>query len=124
MFDHTVTLCLAFLPQGYSFGLQTLHRAISGRGGPPDRLVVLYSTSSPFLYRSFPFLTHMSPVLTLPLRVFGHSPSLHLPRGLATRVSWPLRQYLKILYLFTRSDLKTIVLPVVCSPRLFSSTHD
>jgi hypothetical protein len=122
VFDHNVTLCLGFLPQGYSFGLQTLHRAISGRGGPPDRLVVFYFTSSPFLYRSFPFLTHMSSVLTL--RVFGHSPSLHLPRDLATRVSWPLKQYLRILYLFTRSDLKTIVLPVVCSPRLFSSIHD
>ncbi|KAI0255269.1 hypothetical protein BJV78DRAFT_1279458 [Lactifluus subvellereus] len=52
----------------------------------------------------------MSSVLILP--AFGHSPSLLLPWSLGTRVSWPLRNYPRILYFFTRSDLKTIVLPV------------
>ncbi|KAI0270494.1 UbiA prenyltransferase family-domain-containing protein [Gloeopeniophorella convolvens] len=42
---------------------------------------------------------------------FGHYPSIHLPRGLVSQVSWPLDDYPRILYLFTRSDLKTILLP-------------
>jgi hypothetical protein len=46
---------------------------------------------------------------------FTHT-SLHVPSDLVTRVLSPLSNYPKALYLFTRSDLKTIVLPVVCLP--------
>ena len=55
---------------------------------------------------------------TFLLPVTGHSPSLHVPWSLGLRVKWPSENYLKILYLFTRSDLKTILLPVV-SPYSF-----
>ena len=47
---------------------------------------------------------------TFPLPAIGHSPSLHVPWSLGLRVS---ENYPRILYLFTRSDLKTILLPVV-----------
>ena len=47
------------------------------------------------------------------LTAFGHSLPSHIPWGLAFRVSWPLEHYAKILYLFTRSDLKTILFPTV-----------
>ena len=43
-----------------------------------------------------------------------HLVSLHVPCNLITRVPLPLRNYLKALYLFTRSDIKTILLPTVC----------
>jgi hypothetical protein len=48
-----------------------------------------------------------------PLSVVGHSPSLHIPWSLGLRVKFPSENYPRILYLFTRSDLKTILLPVV-----------
>jgi hypothetical protein len=47
-----------------------------------------------------------------PLSVVGHSP-LHVPWSLGLRVKLPSENYPRILYLFTRSDLKTILLPVV-----------
>jgi hypothetical protein len=47
---------------------------------------------------------------------FTHPVSLHVPYNLVTRVPLPLSNYPNTLYLFTRSDLKTIVLPVVCFP--------
>lgn len=50
--------------------------------------------------------------------VTRHSLSLRVPRSLGLRVKWLSENYLRILYLFTRSDLKTIVLPVV-SPCIF-----
>ena len=50
-----------------------------------------------------------------PLPAFWVSPSLHVPWSLGLRVSWPSENYPRILYLFTRSDLKTILLPVVSS---------
>jgi len=40
-----------------------------------------------------------------------HLVSLHVPCNLIARVPLPLRKYPKALYLFTRSDLKTIILP-------------
>src|SRR6266567_4807859 len=43
-----------------------------------------------------------------------HVVSLLVPCNLTTRVPLPLRKYPKALYLFTCSDLKTIVLPIVC----------
>jgi hypothetical protein len=43
-----------------------------------------------------------------------HLVSLHVPCNLIARVPLPLRKYPKALYLFTRSDLKTIILPTVC----------
>ncbi|KAN0142074.1 UbiA prenyltransferase family domain containing protein [Lactarius tabidus] len=46
-----------------------------------------------------------------PLSVVGHSP-LHVPWSLGLRVKLPSENYPRILYLFTRSDLKTILLPV------------
>ncbi|KAH8987291.1 UbiA prenyltransferase family-domain-containing protein [Lactarius akahatsu] len=47
-----------------------------------------------------------------PLPAFGHSTPLRVPWSVGLRVSRPLENYPRILYLFTRSDLKTIVLPV------------
>jgi hypothetical protein len=47
---------------------------------------------------------------------FTHSAPLHVPCNLVSRVPLPLSNYPNALYLFTRSDLKTIVLPVVCLP--------
>jgi hypothetical protein len=57
-----------------------------------------------------------------PLPAFRHSPSLHVPWSLGLRVSRPLENYPKILYLFTRSDLKTILLPVV-RPYIYPLIH-
>ena len=48
------------------------------------------------------------------LRSGTHPASLQEPWNLATRAPLPIGNYLKALYLFTRSDLKTIVLPIVC----------
>ena len=43
-----------------------------------------------------------------------HPVSLHLPCNLIVRVSLPLIKYMKALYLFTFSDLRTTVFPAVC----------
>jgi len=51
---------------------------------------------------------------------FTHT-SLHVPSDLVTRVLSPLSNYPKALYLFTRSDLKTIVLPVIVFAYLSAS---
>ena len=52
-------------------------------------------------------------MLAFALPALGHSLPSRIPWSLVLRVSRPLENYPKILYLFTRSDLKTILLPVV-----------
>jgi hypothetical protein len=63
---------------------------------------------------SYPFISHS----------FTRSVSPHVLRSLRTRVPLPLSNYPKALYLFTRSDLKTIVLPVVCLPLYPNPPHN
>ena len=62
----------------------------------------------------------MSHHFVVPLH--AHLVSLRVPRNLITRVSLLLSKYAKALYLFTRSDLKTILLPTVCLP-LYPKPH-
>ena len=48
------------------------------------------------------------------VRSLTHSVSLRVPCNPIARVPLPLRSYPKALYLFTHSDIKTILLPIVC----------
>ena len=81
-----------------AYGL-TFHRLLS---------MPLFSVQSKMSHR---FISHS----------FTHPLSLQLPCNLVTRVPLPLSNYPNALYLFTRSDLKTIVLPVVCLPAILIS---
>ncbi|KAI0063349.1 hypothetical protein BV25DRAFT_1824433 [Artomyces pyxidatus] len=51
---------------------------------------------------------------TFPIPVIGHSAQIYLPRSLVSQLSWPNVEYnhLRTLYLFTKSDFKTILFPV------------
>jgi hypothetical protein len=81
---------------GGAYGL-TFHRLLS---------MPLFSVHQLMSKMSHRFISHS----------FTHPVSLHVPCNLVTRVPFPLSNYPNALYLFTRSDLKTIVLPVVCLP--------
>jgi hypothetical protein len=84
-----------------------------GYGLTFDRLlnIPLFSIHQSISKMSSRFISHS----------FTHSVSLHVPCKLVTRVPLPLSNYPKALYLFTRSDLKTIVLPVVRLPLILIS---
>ena len=118
VFNHTIVLSSPF----YSQNILLSSPRYKLSWWPTDSLVIFHFFSTSPLNFPFPFLTHMSPALTLP--AFGYLPSLRLLWSLGSRASWPLRNYPRILYLFTYSDLKTTLLPVVRLPYLFSSTHD
>ncbi|KAI0052435.1 hypothetical protein FA95DRAFT_1601807 [Auriscalpium vulgare] len=66
---------------------------------------------------------------TFPIPVIGHSAQLylpaqlHLPRSLLSQLSWPIKYSpLRTLYLFTKSDIKTILFPVTVFAYLTASS--
>jgi hypothetical protein len=89
---------------------------LGGHGLTFDSLlnIPLFSVHRFMTKMSYPFISHS----------FTHSVSLHELCNLVTRVPFPLSNYPKALYLFTRSDLKTIVLPVVCLPLIIVPPHN
>ena len=80
---------------------------------------VFRHTPYPSIRSRFLLIANMSsPSSIFPL--FEQPPSSHLPCNLVSRVLSPLGNYLRVLYLFTRSDLNTTFLPVVCPSPLSS----